>query len=71
MAYLGSFFSVLPVGIVLSPQSTSMQVSHCIDIEVSTAHYSPECALDTAVNTVHTGYLQRIQCAMHSKHSRM
>ena len=31
------------------------------------AHYSPECALDTAVNTLHTRFLDQIQCAMHSK----
>ena len=31
------------------------------------AHHSAECALDTAVNTVHTRYVHQIQCAMHSK----
>ena len=36
------------------------------DVGVLTAHYSPECASDTAVNSVHTRYLHQIQCAMHS-----
>ena len=37
-----------------------------LDVGVLTGHYSPECASDTAVNTVHTRYLHQIQYGMHS-----